>query len=821
MKLRSGRVWLGVCGLVTVTGLAPFLRADVDDEIRLFDTLFLSGGRKIEGTILSAGDLETAEKILVQTRSGRGQFELATKDIERIVRRRTVEEVYKSKQERVAAIGDESERANAYAELARWCRAPRIELDGQPPRAEKALEHFLAALEIDPTQRDLYAFVLDELSATGSLDEASAERIETELLVAELAQRGGLDLPEVVFRRGYIIATHGQSKNKAVADFRRVLASDYDNRAHRRTARKLLSEALVEAGDRAGARRVFEEILVEPATDPSNFEALYELGRLSAGDADPAVRGRAKALLEQARAIQPEFAPIYELLGALEFESGNHRDAMKHLKEAIAKDPSRIGPQVNLAVVQAAGGLRSTATKSLAMILGQSAGADRAAAHAALGRIKEDAGDLAGAITEYRAAVAADESFVDAQLALGAALARAGEADEARLVASALLTANRDDPGVFVAGTRILAEAELAAGQISTATAHLERALALRPEDAHLRERLGLVLIRQGNLDEAYRHLGALGSLEERPSAQAALGYYHYSRGELAEAAIQFKLVEKLTRAQKASDKKDRARMALFAYAQASLAQLRDLAELEIWRAEFAGDDAPRVDGWTEVERFGIAISRAGGRMLFAGTQREEADGVTLAQLDRTAESASFDRVSMRGAVHSGRVRFGLRMEGETQRGASTGILVHRDFDGTVRILVKGTRGSWKPLEPTEPEEEDGKDESSTRRRTSRRALVYPGTVSWPNDSASRRLEIRRSPEPKLGTSSRATKDTFDVVLDGENVASFVPVSGLSRAKLRFSISAQTDAEGNEFSVSVDEFHLYRKQPRAKRRSRY
>ena len=168
-----------------------------------------------------------------------------------------------------------------------------------------------------------------------------------------------------------------------------------------------------------------------------------------------------------------------------------------------------------------------------------------------------------------------------------------------------------------------------------------------------------------------------------------------------------------------------------------------------------------------------------------------------MARLERSVDSRTFERVLLRARVHAGRVRLALRLEGESKRGATTGLLLYRDYDGLLGIMVKSARSDWETVRPAESDE-------SARNASRSSKLFFPGNLRWPDDSADHTLEIRKAQGWVTSSSG------FDLFLDGRPVARNVAVPGLSGRLYRVGVSTQTDREGNSYEVSVDRLHLYR-----------
>jgi choline-sulfatase len=150
-----------------------------------------------------------------------------------------------------------------------------------------------------------------------------------------------------------------------------------------------LGRALGFEGQADQAKQWFQRAL---AINPQNFRAWFELARVEKR-ADP---GAAKASLEKALSIQPNFAPAFRDLGILAIEQKSYSDAAQNLEKAVQfglADP----PTLNYL------GISYSRTDRL---------------------------DLA--MKTYRRALAADPKFAQAHLNLGFVYQRMGRAKEAK-----------------------------------------------------------------------------------------------------------------------------------------------------------------------------------------------------------------------------------------------------------------------------------------------------------------------------------------------------------------------------------------------------
>ncbi len=787
------------------------------DEVRPYDLVRIKTGAVIEGFILTPGDLRSVEKFRMRRRSG-STLSLNVDDVENIVRRQPPEMVYEHKVRGLRRISGEREFLDALIDLARWCHAPLVVLEGDPPLPERAVEHYLRALELDPSQHEVYPHVLSLLASESSVDEilvqslsdeprslsaAAASRLEHEARVIELAAQGGYESPELDYRAGLIAALWLESASGAIGHLTRFLDKDSTNLGQRRRARALLSRLRREAGDVAGAQKVYEDLLkTERGRD--SFEAHFELGMLAfeseAADALQQSRTHFQAALE----AQPRYSPLLLYLAAVEYEAGDLTAAQRWLRRFRAQAPDDIDGACDLAIVLEGSG-KSAAARKLLSELPSSTGGRLELTRAAL---LDAAGDQESALVHYRNAAAGAESAA-ARLALANVLARLGQVGEAKSLAAAEL--KRGESSTFFAvASHILASCALSGRDEETARGHLERAVRLQPNGDWL-EQLGVVCLQQGDLAAGRAHLGRLSDVKERPHALAALGYYHYSLGEFDQADQLFEQVVRLITPKKPGGKNlSKSRRAVLDYAISGRQAIADLHSLEVWRAKLHSDPSDHVDGWQESERFGVAIGSHPAGMRFHGVQRGEPDGVTSAFSDRSFSVDRFERVVTRLRIVRGKVRIGLRLEEIAARRRGGGFLVSRDYDGRVRLLQKA-RNTWQEMEPSEPAD----------KRDSDALFEYRGDFIWPEGANTHTLEIRVARERQVDRrGARTGVRRAHVFLDGRAVAKYVDIDEIE-GDMRIGVSAQADAIGASYDVIVESFDVYRRRPVEVRNERY
>ncbi|MCH2364851.1 MAG: hypothetical protein MK479_09765, partial [Planctomycetes bacterium] len=232
---------------------------------------------------------------------------------------------------------------------------------------------------------------------------------------------------------------------------------------------------------------------------------------------------------------------------------------------------------------------------------------------------------------------------------------------------------------------------------------------------------------------------------------------------------------------------------------------ISDMERLQVWVDEFEGSVEGSIDGWSQVELYGIDVDQVDSNIIFKGQQAgadDKADGESGIRLMRVYRSRDLERVAVRVRIDSGRVAPFLRLSGpDGERSALAALSIFRDFEGRVRVRLRTAKGDW--IEPVDP----AADEEGTVK-----GAFYTGNVTWEDDTKFHTLEIRKARTDKGSVRS----NLFDLYFDGEKVAQSVQVPGLS-TKYQLSVMARTDAIGNEYSVTVDNFKVYRAKAKKKK----
>ena len=189
------------------------------------------------------------------------------------------------------------------------------------------------------------------------------------------------------------------------------------------------------------------------------------------------------------------------------------------LEAAVARDPGRFAPRMALghALLRDGRGAEAAEHFEAALRLFPTYGGPDGA-HWALGRIREEEGDTAAAITHYRALVALNESHYDARVALGALLSGGGDGAGAAEILRQLAYIHPYE----IADHERLAALMEEAGDLDGAITERRAVLALRPVDrAVAHYQVARLLHLKG--DRAAARGAVLAALEIAPNYEAAL----------------------------------------------------------------------------------------------------------------------------------------------------------------------------------------------------------------------------------------------------------------------------------------------------------
>ena len=782
--------------------------------IRPNDRVVNSAGETIECKILDPNPT-LGKDLKVKIRTVTTILEAAV--VKQIIPRRSQSEAYENwakwlrKEGRPGgSLDGASKRAAAELALALWCRTPHVKLSGERPMPAMAHGHLVMSARADASFAAVYPYLLASYIKTNALDQAELAPLNEELELYLRAQEAGISSPDMDFRIGMILSRRLGLADGAIRFFERVLAAGEEtsatNRSQRRQARELLAAVYMQGGEPEKALGLYEALLQPELTGDLNFEGLYNsaviLVRMGGAEKTELARDR----FSEAQKLQPGFLDVELRLAALDYASGNSKEAGKRLKAYLGKVSDDLQAQVDLAILDITEGRFTKAERGLRNALeGTGEPSVSMRARLGLGSIQELRGKLPEAEAHYRSAMTLAERNPLPGLMLATILIRQDRTDEAAELVASIRSAYVASQAVFGACSRLQALIDSSKGEVAKSSANLEFAVDVSPEDPAVLEAAGLAFLRQGKLEQGLGYLTRANKLQQgRPATLNGLGYYNYIQGHRTEASNFFD--QALAALKKDFPGKKAAESAFArdakAYATHARELLRDLEVLQVWVDEFESSAEGLIDGWTEIELFGIDVSPAESNVVFKGRQQKTPEGESGIRLLRVYRSRDLERVAVRMRIDSGDVAPSLNLTGpDGTRSALSALSIYRDFDGRVRVRMRSAKGDW-----VEPEEPAAEGEGVVK------GAVYTGNVTWAAGAAFHTLEIRKSRTSKGVTRS----GMFDLYFDGEPVAREVQVPGLS-SSYQLSVMARTEALGNEYSVTVDNFKVYRAKAKKKK----
>ena len=695
-------------------------------------------------------------------------------------------------------------RASAELALALWCRAPHIKLEGKQPMESMAHKHLVMAARADAGYASVYPYLLASFIRTNKLDQAGLAALNEEVELYLRAQVAGYSNPDVDYRIAIIMARALKIPGGAVKYFKRVLGageeSSATNKSQRRKAREVLASVYMRGGEAEKALGLYDELIQPQLTPDLNFEGFYNSAIIYTRMGGAGNIALARDRFTKARDLQPGYAEIELRLAALDYASGQHKEAARRLKDYLVKVPGDLQATIDSAMVDITQGLFWKAEQGFKKALDQTGEpAVGMRANLGLGSIEELRGKMPEAEAYYRSAISLAEANPLPSLMLVNILVRQGRTDEAAELVKAVRSDYVDSQALFGVCSRLQALIENRTGDPAQSSVHLEFAVDVSPDDPAVLESAGLAFLRQGKLEQGLGYLSRANSLQEgRVATLNGLGYYNYIQGHHIQAAAFFEQALASLKMSSTSKKKRESAFARDAkiYAPHARDLIRDMERLQVWVDEFESSLEGSIDGWSEVELHGIDVSLADSNIVFKGKQAgTRGDGESGIRLMRVYRSRDLERVAVRVRIDSGRVIPFLRLTGpDGSRSSLAALSIFRDFEGRVRVRVRSSKGDW--IEPEEPVAEDGPDV---------KGAVYVGNVNWAEDGKFHTLEIRKSRTARGSIKS----NLFDLTFDGELVARSVQVPGLSTS-YQLAVMARTDAIGNEYSVTVDNFKVYR-----------
>ena len=813
------RTRLPVCHAVLIllpmTWCAILLGADCenfDDEIRTLDEIVFLNSAKVSFPLAGTIQSETADELVIKRGGATSTIKVAQIQSKKL--RRSAEQVYRDFRACLDATQDLAGRAKLNERIGLWCVLPLAVLGGEPPLRDRALDHLIKTVEIDPARTVVYPHILDLLAEERDRAAGGIALVDKELWVFSLARGAGFTSPEMDFREAELLLDRYQLVEEAQKRFERVVREATEgapgqNFALRRKAIRRLAAVHREAGEHARANQLFA--LDAGNGEAGGFESNFELARWHARRNTPEDRKRARELFEKAREIQKDLPQVTRELAALDFAEGKFSAAAGKLLTPVQDGVADAGLRLDLALVWIRQGHFGKAKKLLDTLIDapppelQPTPEELALARLGRGLVLQYRGRERDALAEFRAALELHPASVSATVLTAGAELRAGDRARSQELLGALVKSQGERPGVFPASARLLAEAFLLDEKPRRAINLLEYAVDSESRDPILRRNLGVLLLGQNEIGRAAQHLEAAQKLTQGHDADliAALGALAYKKGDYAGARSHFQRVTTLVSrpVPNAQGKLLRPVPPVRLYAEMGLAAADDAQRLEVWVDDFErGTSSDVARNWREEERFGIQLTVKESRLSFQGEQTNDPVGVTMVVREEPAENVERLSVRLRFDGKNGAVRAGLRLETGSAPGAppSAGLVLFRDRDGKLTFARKTSRAGWEDAVVT-PDQEPLRGKP-----------VFAGDMVWPDDGQFHTLLIRRTPKPLGAIGATASSGYFDLLFDGKPVAQNIAVEGLRGKTYQVGVSCQAEGLGSAARFEADDFTLYR-----------
>lgn len=206
----------------------------------------------------------------------------------------------------------------------------------------------------------------------------------------------------------------------------------------------LHNEALahVETGDYQIAIRLYQQAMrLTPAYSylPYNLGLIYQ--RINR-------RKDAEESYRKAMSLAPDSAEPYNALGTLRAAEGKNADAEKLYRDALQRNPDLLAARNNLATLLAAEPNRRAESLDL-FRENLRRSPDYLPSRLGLAQTRADAGDLPGAIAEYRRVLAIKPGYLGARTALAGLLAKSGDSDGALAELREALKSDPENAAIF------------------------------------------------------------------------------------------------------------------------------------------------------------------------------------------------------------------------------------------------------------------------------------------------------------------------------------------------------------------------------------
>ncbi len=745
---------------------------DLELEVRAFDVVELENGQRLEGEVLQ----ERTSEIVFRQRGG-GQATLPRANIRRILKKNPPQRVYTiRRQKHFDPSLIEDQRA-----LAHWCLEPGIDLIAE------GIFHLEEGAGIAPAEADLYETLIPLYLSRDPSTRTTAEHdrelatcllgIEADVAGEGLSVHAAQMLVGLGDRRGAILLLEplGEGGGPGVA---------------LEAAQDLLATLLDHVGRSEEARRFVEGWLANRGAGESlplwRLRARWLLEDTAAG-----IDGAAESLdqtLKEVIALAPEDGRAHLLRGALAMLRDDPASARSDFEKAFALSENGAEAALTYALNFARLGEPQKALELVGMARRAEGYADATLLVEAYARENMGDTDLASVLLDD-VLVLPDASW---QAWISSLQGRARLDDRFPLEQEARRALDRfgENPAAFAELSVLIGDTALTAGKFADARRWLGYAAAAGRALPEVLLRLGLAHFEQGGDPRRARDcLEAAAAAEpENADMRNALGALEYRAGDLGRAQAQFEAALRIARAPSDSDEPlPPARV----YALSALEQIdRTLAE-EVWSDDFAREDSSQIlNKWEKSETFGVTIELRDKAVRFSGVQKFQSDGLT--RLHRPVDGTTLARVRAQLRLEVGAAaRIGLRLARVASGGEGDGVVVYRDLDGVMAVALNSGE------ETTEIRSDEVGEKVADLE-------LIP--TSWPDDGVPHWIEIRL-PRPDQDESAA-------IYLDGRLVMrGFETPRFQGRAGATVGVSGQADLEQG-YRFDVVNFELFRRRPR-------
>lgn len=239
----------------------------------------------------------------------------------------------------------------------------------------------------------------------------------------------------------------------------------------------------------------------------------------------------AERFFREALVLDSCFADAWNNLGTVQFNRGQHAQAIDSYSHAVMCRPDFVDAWLNRANAGYAMGSWSRALDDLAKV--QQLKPDTAVIPHLRGLIYTAAKDYVNAKKQFLLLLDRDGEDVDAWVNLGTVLYYEGKLDSARVVTETALRLKPDEPNAY----NTLALISTDEGQYDRAMDYVGKALVLKPDDPYFLNNRAYVLLMMNRLPEALTDIDKSIVGDPRNAwAYRNKGIYYYRSGDYANA---------------------------------------------------------------------------------------------------------------------------------------------------------------------------------------------------------------------------------------------------------------------------------------------